>query len=118
MAQEDHARRAVLTALDLRQMWQNNQSAANPPLYACIGVHTGLVVVGDLGHEAQRFYTAVGDAITIAVRIRQRAAPDTILISAATQCLAQDEVQVEASGMLDVAAQAAPIPVYTVHQIV
>lgn len=118
VAQEDHARRAVLTALDLRQMWQNNQSAANPPLYACIGVHTGLVVVGDLGHEAQRFYTAVGDAITIAVRIRQRAAPDTILISAATQCLAQDEVQVEASGMLDVAAQAAPIPVYTVHQIV
>jgi class 3 adenylate cyclase/tetratricopeptide (TPR) repeat protein len=118
LAQEDHARRAVLAALDLRQTWQNSQRAANRPLDACIGVHTGLVVVGDLGQEAQRFYTAVGGAIPLAVRLRQRAAPDTILISAAAQCLVQDEVQAETCGTLDVAAQAAPIPVYTVHQLV
>jgi AAA ATPase domain/Adenylate and Guanylate cyclase catalytic domain len=90
----------------------------HPPLHACIGGHTGLVVVGDLGQESQRFYTVVGEAITLAVRLRQQAAPDTILISAATQCLEQDEVQTEASGTLDGAAQAAPIPVYTVHQLV
>ncbi len=60
LAQEDHARRAVLAALDLRQTWQNSQRAASPPLHACIGVHTGLVVVGDLGQEPQRFYTAAG----------------------------------------------------------
>jgi DNA-binding winged helix-turn-helix (wHTH) protein len=115
LAQEDHARRAVLAALDLRQTWQNSQRAANPPLHACIGVHTGLVVVGDLGQEAQRFYTVVGEDVTLAKCLRHRAASDTILISGATQCLAQGEVQTEASGMLDVAAQAGPIPVYTVH---
>ena len=118
VAQEDHARRAVLAALDPRQTWQNSQRAANLPLHTCIGVHTGLVVVGDLGQEAQRFYTAVGEAITLAVRLRQQAAPDTILIGAATQCLTHDEVQAEASGTLDVAAHAVPIPVYTVHQLV
>jgi class 3 adenylate cyclase len=118
VAQEDHARRAVLATLDLQQTGQHSQGIASPPLHTCIGVHTGLVVVGDLGQEARRFYTAVGEAITLAVRLRQRAAPDTILISAATQCLVQDEVQAEASGTLDVAAQTAPIPVYTVHQLV
>ncbi len=118
MAQEDHARRAVLAALDLRQTWQDTQGMASPPLHTCIGVHTGLVVVGDLGQGAQRFYTAVGEAITLAVHLRQWATPHTILISAATQCLLQDEVQAEASGTLAVAAQAASIPVYTVHQLV
>ena len=32
LAQEDHARRAVLAALDLRQTWQNSRRAASPPL--------------------------------------------------------------------------------------
>jgi hypothetical protein len=34
------------------------------------------------------------------------------------KCLVQDEVQAEVSRTLDVAAQTAPIPVYTVYQLV
>src|SRR5215510_1008421 len=96
MAQEDHARRAVLAALELRQRLH-----ASPALYAqlaggvlalSMGLHSGLVVVGGLGHDRQRLATAVGAPLHVATRLQQQAAPGTILLSAATYALVHAEV--------------------------
>ena len=56
------------------------------------------MVVGSLGEESQRLYTAVGETLDLASRLRQRAAPGAILLSAATQQLVQAEVQVDDGG--------------------
>ena len=92
VGQEDHARRAVLAALELRQ------AVCPQPLgdvYAVgMGVHTGPVVVGRLAHAPQQLYTAMGDTLHQASQLQRLAPPGTILLSAATQALVQEEVQV------------------------
>ena len=75
VAQPDHARRAVACALAMQaEMAAFNASRAargEPPLRMGVGVHTGTVVLGDIGSPERRDYTAVGDAVNIAARLEQ-----------------------------------------------
>ena len=57
-----------------------------------MGLNTGLVVVGSIGDNLRMDYTAVGDTTNLAARLQQLAAPETILVSAATGRLAQGGV--------------------------
>ena len=86
VAQEDHARRAVLAALELRQRLRVPDAIRGQPhgVAVRLGLHTGPVVVGPLAYEPQRPYTAAGDTLHLATRLQQQAAPDTLLVSAAT----------------------------------
>ena len=98
VAQEDHARRAVLAALDLRQRLRAppRSGGSRTAWRSAWGCTAGPVVVGPLAHDPQRPYTAAGDTLHLATRLQQQAAPDTLLVSAATYALVQDEVQGEA----------------------
>ena len=116
VAQEDHARRAVLAAFELRQRLHTPDAFRGQPhgLALSLGLHTGPVVVGSLRHDPQRSYAAVGDTLALAMQLQHQAAPDTLLLSAATYALVQDEVQGEAwAAARD--ATAIPVAGYVVH---
>src|SRR5712691_5020761 len=117
VAQEDHARRAVVAALELRQRLRAPNALQGQPhgVAVCLGLHTGPVVVGPLAPEPQRPFTAAGDTLHLATRLQQRAAPDTILVSAATYALVQDEVQGEVCEPLALDAPSPPVPVYAIR---
>jgi class 3 adenylate cyclase/tetratricopeptide (TPR) repeat protein len=51
------------------------------PIQIRAGIHTGLVVVGELGSEAKREFTATGDAMNVAARLQSAAPPGGIVIS-------------------------------------
>jgi class 3 adenylate cyclase len=76
VAQEDHARRAVLAAIELRQRLQDTPALhtelAGGVLALSMGLHSGLVVVGGLGQAPQRLATAVGAPLHIATRSSSR----------------------------------------------
>jgi class 3 adenylate cyclase/tetratricopeptide (TPR) repeat protein len=118
LAHEDHARRAVLAAVALQQALQERHVEVSQPVPLSVGVHTGPVVVGGLGDERHRLYTAMSQTLEIANRLRQLAVPGAVLLSAATQQLVQAEVQVGEGGTLGVAGEAALGPVYEVRQII
>jgi len=122
VAQEDHARRAVLAALSVQQrLREHGMDARLPqgePLAVRLGLHTGRVLVGPLGDDGHLTYTAVGDTTRLATRLAQQAPPGAILLSAATQRLVQDTVRVEACTPVRSAGHTIPRLAYAVLGLV
>lgn len=99
LAHEDDAQRAVqaglgiLKALDELNDRFDRQFGVR--LAVRIGVHTGLVIIGD---EGRREPLAIGDTLHIAARIQTMAAPNTVVLSAVTARLVQGYFTCEALG--------------------
>ena len=79
-----------------------------------LGVHTGLVVVGDVGEGARQEPLALGETPNIAARLQQLAAPNTLVISAATYHLIEGYFTCEALGEQPLRGRAQPLRVYRV----
>ena len=68
----DHARRAVACALDMAdtlQAFKRELGAGEADFDVGIGLHSGPAVVGLIGSEKRREYTAIGDTVNLASRI-------------------------------------------------
>jgi adenylate cyclase len=75
---------AVRTAVEMQHTLVQINRDFERPLRMGIGVNTGPAVVGYIGASKRMDYTAIGDVVNVASRLTARAAPDQILISAAT----------------------------------
>jgi class 3 adenylate cyclase len=88
-AHEDDARRAVKAGLDLldalRPITDEVRARYEIDLSIRVAVHTGLVVVADMGSSATPDHDAiVGETPNLAARLQDRATPGTLIISDAT----------------------------------
>jgi class 3 adenylate cyclase/tetratricopeptide (TPR) repeat protein len=88
-AHEDDAVRAVRAALriiqDVNALGVRRRLPLKSPLQVHIGIHTGLVIVGELGTGTSRERDGIiGETPNVAARLEQLAAPDSVLISGAT----------------------------------
>jgi adenylate cyclase len=67
---DNHAALAVKTAMAIQQEVERFiDSERFPPLRTRIGVHSGKMVVGNLGSVKRFDYTAIGDAVNLAARV-------------------------------------------------
>jgi predicted ATPase/class 3 adenylate cyclase len=87
-AHEDDAQRAVRAGLGiLEAMAQLNtrvEGERGVHLAVRLGIHTGLVVVGEVGGGTRQEQLALGETPNLAARLQGMAAPNTLVISAAT----------------------------------
>jgi TOMM system kinase/cyclase fusion protein len=87
-AHEDDAQRAVRSGLGIVEaMAQLNtrlERERGVHLAVRLRIHTGLVVVGEVGGGARQEQLALGETPNIAARLQGLAAPNTVVISAAT----------------------------------
>jgi len=70
----DHPRRAVEAALDLqeavaREVNPELERLGLPRIKVRVGIHTGPVVVGNVGSPERMEYTAIGDTVNVASRL-------------------------------------------------
>lgn len=89
--QLDHAQRAVCCAIEMRYAlaaYKTKRAGVDTEIFECgIGVHTGQALVGNIGTDQQRDYTAIGATVNLAARLEALTKRFTarILISDATQ---------------------------------
>src|SRR5262244_2291547 len=88
VAHEDDPHRAVRTGLGMLAAMEalNNRIEYDKGIRLALrlGIHTGLVVVGEMGGAGRQEQLALGETPNIAARIEVLAAPHTLLISEAT----------------------------------
>jgi class 3 adenylate cyclase/DNA-binding winged helix-turn-helix (wHTH) protein/tetratricopeptide (TPR) repeat protein len=117
-AHEDDAQRAVRVGLGIVEalgpLQKRLQQEQGVGLAVRVGIHTGLVVVGDMGEGARHERLALGEAPNLAARLQGLAPPDTVLISATTARLVQGWFVYEALGDQTLKGFSAPMPVYRV----
>ncbi|MBI3796033.1 MAG: AAA family ATPase, partial [Deltaproteobacteria bacterium] len=123
VAHEDDAQRAVRAGLGIVEAMQHLDAQLQPtvgathasPLHVRIGIHTGLVVAGEMGGGDTREPLAiVGETPNIAARLQEIAVPDTVVLSTATYRLIQGYFACRDLGLHTFKGIAAPVPVYQV----
>jgi class 3 adenylate cyclase/tetratricopeptide (TPR) repeat protein len=118
VAHEDDARRAVHAGLgileELEKLSQRLEAERGVKLAARVGVHTGLVVVGDMGGRGRQEQLAVGETPNVASRLQGLAAPGTLVVSAATHRLVQPFFTCQDLGEHAIKGLSAPLRVYRV----
>jgi len=121
IAHEDHARRAVLAALALRDRMRESRDETErrhgTELQVRMGLNTGLVVVGGIGDNLRMDYTAVGDTTNLAARLQSLAEPGTVLASETTYRLVLPWVKVEPLEATQVKGKAEPVRPYKVLEV-
>ena len=121
-AHEDDAVRAVSAALailaelpELNERAQQRVPALDGrPLELRIGVHTGPVVVGEMGGGTKRERLAVGATVNVAARLQGVAEPNSVVISDATHSLARGVFVTENLGAVALKGIEQAVPTYRV----
>jgi len=117
VAQADHAARAVQCAVAMRSALAalNSERAGDGawPLRMGIGIHSGPVVLGDIGAARRRDYTVVGDAVNVAWRLQEltKAEGVDVLVSESTRLHLGDAVPLSAPRALRIRGRAVPLMV-------
>jgi class 3 adenylate cyclase len=112
---EDAAERAVRAAIAMLAEVGGIELPDGSRARARIGFATGLVVVGEIvGSGTAQERTIVGETPNLAARLQALAAPDTILISEATQSLLGGLFELESTGAHELKGFARLVPAWRV----
>src|SRR2546427_2200997 len=118
LAHEDDAQRAVRAGLGMVEaVGQLNTRLARERgvhLAVRLGIHTGLVVVGEVGGGTRQEQLALGETPNLAARLQGIAAPDTLVISATTFQLLSGFFACQSLGTPLLKGFAQPLEVYQV----
>jgi class 3 adenylate cyclase len=118
--QEDHARRAVAMALEMRERMKRLQDVwlnkYNEVFKIGIGISTGWVTVGNIGSSARSDYTVLGNNVNLAARLADRAEAGQILVTERTLREVDDLVEGFIIDEVRLKGVSRPIKIYDVNE--
>jgi len=114
---DDHAQRAVMTAIDIQKKvaeLRGEWLQYGYELEIGIGINTGYMTVGNIGSDIHKDYTVIGNQVNVAARLVSLAKPGQILISQRTYSRVRDLAKVENVGEIKVKGIHNPVATYNV----
>jgi class 3 adenylate cyclase len=118
-AHADDAQRAVHTSLGIVEaitvtLNPRLEREHGVRLAVRLGIHTGPVVVGEMGGGGRQENLALGETPNVAARLEGLAAPNTVVISPVTARLVREAFALEDLGPHTLKGVAEPLPVFLV----
>jgi len=121
VTQNDHARRAVASAVRMRVGMATfnavRRSRGDQPLAIGVGINSGVAVSGNMGSSNRMNYTVVGDVVNLASRLTGVARPGEILISGATLRLVGPGIEAPPLGGRALKGFSSEVEVYAVESL-
>jgi len=119
VAHEDDAQRATYAGLGIVEAITTTlnprlERERGVQLTVRLGIHTGPVVVGEMGGSGRHENLATGETVNIAARLEGLAAPNTVLISSVTARLVERSFALEDLGPQRLKGVAEPMQVFRV----
>jgi class 3 adenylate cyclase len=119
VAHEDDPQRAIRAGLEILSATARLTARIERDWGAClavrIGIHTGLVVTGEMGTGQRRENLAVGETPNIAARLQGVAEPNTVIVSEATHRLVRGFFECQPRGITALKGVSQPLAVYVVR---
>jgi adenylate cyclase len=111
---------AVICALEIQKVLENWNSERSreklPPIHMGIGVHTGVVLAGNMGAEKRLNYTVLGANVNLAARLCSSAHEGEVLISEDTlnEPNVKENILYEASSPIELKGFSKPVSLFRV----
>ncbi len=115
---ENGCRCALSMKLAIDAMNAENRAAGRPELITRFGLHTGPAVVGSVGAETRRQYTAIGDTVNIASRLEglNRDYGTSILVSSAIRDAVEESFDFAFIGTVSVRGRKGQTEIYELRE--
>lgn len=115
--QPDHARRAVAAALGMQRATEEARAEREEWPRFRAGVNTGPAVVGNVGTEEQRSFSAIGDTTNLAARLQTAAKAGQVVVSQSTADGLPPEADLVQLDPLELKGKANPVDAYVVRDV-
>jgi adenylate cyclase len=114
----DSAKVACLTALEVQRLldahYADAQAQGIPRFVTRIGLNSGKMIVGNIGHAQRLDYTVIGDTVNLASRLEgvNKAFGTRIIIGETTYAQARDAIEARELDLIRVKGKAQAIRIY------
>ncbi len=119
----DHALKACEAAVRMTQALESfneeMKAKGHKPITVHIGVNTGRIIVGNVGSDQQKNYTAIGDSVNLSSRLKglNKFFHTNIVVSEFTYELVKDRVIARELDLTKVKGKTKPVRIYEILDI-
>jgi class 3 adenylate cyclase len=121
LAHENDPERATRCALDMLADIErfNNSTAIQLParLGLHVGLHSGMVIAGNVGSDLRMNYSVIGDTVNLAARLVEEAPSGEVYMTGETYKLVANIAHADGPFRMSMKGKAAPVPVYKLRSV-
>jgi class 3 adenylate cyclase len=115
--QADHAVRAAGAALALHSVVEEAACGHTDWPRFRVGINTGPALVGNIGAEQMRSFTAIGDTMNLAARLQNLAEPGQVVVGPSTSTALGTTARVSRHGWVKVKGKRDPVRLCVLHEL-